>query len=46
MPSWLLTLIQALFLLVLCVGVWQVYHPAALILGGVLGVIVCERQAR
>lgn len=45
MPSWLLTVIQALFVLVLCAGVWWIYPPAALILGGALGAFACERAA-
>lgn len=42
--SWLLTLLEVVFALVLCAGVWQIYHPAALILAGVLGVFACERR--
>lgn len=45
MPSWLLTLIQAVFVLVLCAGVYLIYPPAALIIGGALGAFACERAA-
>lgn len=45
MRPWLLTLIQSLFAITLCAGVWWIYHPAALILAGVIGVYACERAA-
>ena len=36
-------LVEVGFVLVLLVGVWLVYPPAALILAGLSGVVVCER---
>jgi hypothetical protein len=44
-PAWLLTLIQAVFALIVCAGVYLIYPPAALILGGAVGVFACERAA-
>jgi hypothetical protein len=41
----LLLLVEVLFALTALVGVWFVFWPAALILGGVLGVVACERAA-
>jgi hypothetical protein len=44
MPSWLLLLLEVLFAVCACAGVWWIYPPAALILLGVLGVWACERR--
>lgn len=41
----MLLLVEALFVLMVCAGVAVVYWPAALILGGVLGVWACERES-
>lgn len=41
--SGLLTVLEVLFALLFCGGVWWIYPPAALILAGVLGVFACER---
>jgi hypothetical protein len=42
MDLFLLT-VEVLFVLTALFGVWQIYWPAALILGGVLGVVALER---
>ncbi len=42
--SWLLTTVEAAFLLTACAGIWLVYPPAALIVGGLAGVLACERR--
>jgi hypothetical protein len=39
----LLLLVEVLFALVALVGVWSIYWPAALIIGGVFGVVALER---
>lgn len=41
----MLTVIESVFVLVGLVGVGLVNVPAALVLGGVLGVLACERAA-
>ena len=46
MPSWLLTLIEAVCVAVLAAGVAMIYVPAALVLLGVLGILACERAYR
>jgi hypothetical protein len=42
-PLWLLIVIEVLCVGVLVAGVVMIYVPAALILAGVAGVLVCER---
>lgn len=41
----LLLAVEALFVLLALAGVWFVFWPAALILGGVAGVVACERAS-
>lgn len=41
----LLDLVEAAFVLVFLVGVGLVFLPAALIVGGLLGVLACERAS-
>lgn len=38
-----LLIVEALFVLAALVGVWFIFWPAALIIGGVLGALACER---
>ncbi|MFJ2568171.1 hypothetical protein ACIO02_35500 [Streptomyces sp. NPDC087568] len=44
MRNAVLTLLEAVFLLAALYGVALIYVPAALILGGVLGVVAVERK--
>jgi hypothetical protein len=46
MPEWLLNTLEVLCLLTLFVGVGLIYVPAALIVAGVLGVLLCEAAGK
>lgn len=41
----LLLIAEVVFVLVGLTGVWFIFWPAALVLGAVLGVVVCERTS-
>lgn len=45
MPQWLLMVIELVFLAGFLIGVALVYVPAAIMLGGLIGVYACERWA-
>jgi hypothetical protein len=44
--TWVFLFVELLFVGALLVGVWLIYPPAALIAGGLLGVVVIEMSAR
>lgn len=45
MPSWLILLLEIVFVGLIVAGVALVYVPAAFVLAGVAGVLACERGA-
>lgn len=45
MPNWLLLCLEVTFLGLVVAGVALIYPPAAFILTGAMGVVVCERSA-
>lgn len=45
MPEWLLLLIEILFVATFVAGVAFIYWPGALLVAGVVGFLVCERQS-
>lgn len=46
MPEWLLNTLELVCLLTLVIGVGLIYVPAALIVAGVLGVLLCEAASK
>lgn len=40
-----LPIVELLFVLLALAGLWMAWPPAALMLGGVLGVLACERAS-